>query len=86
LYAHKSALQSTIVDFLLFWAYISGMDTPSSLGRPIKGGESRSARMSMRAEPAAKERYERAAAKAGMSLTDWVKTQLDKAAHRALGD
>ena len=53
---------------------------------PPKGDETRTARIQMRAEPSAKDRYERAAAKAGLSLTDWAKLQLDKAARKALGD
>lgn len=62
------------------------MDTESTMGRPPKGGETRTARINMRAEPSAKERYARAAELAGLSLTDWAKLQLDKAARKALGD
>ena len=56
------------------------------MGRPPKGDKSRSARINMRAEQTAKQRYERAAGLAGLTLTDWAKEQLDEAARRALGD
>jgi len=61
------------------------METEAKRGRPTKGDSSRSARINMRAEPSEKERYERAAAKAGLSLTDWMKARLDRAAKRELG-
>ena len=62
------------------------METKPTRGRPPKGGETRTARIGIRAEPSDKERYARAAAKAEMSLTDWMKARLDKAARRELGD
>ena len=55
-------------------------------GRPPKGQVTRTARINMRAEPSEKERYERAARKAGLSLTDWMKERLGRAAKRELGD
>jgi len=63
------------------------MDEQSaSRGRPLKGAASRTGRIGMRIEPSDKERYERAAAQAEMSLTDWIKARLDKAARRELGE
>ncbi|MCC7423512.1 MAG: hypothetical protein IT428_24820 [Planctomycetaceae bacterium] len=56
------------------------------MGRPPKGEEKRTARIGLRAEPSDKDRYERAAAKAGMTLSDWIKARLDRAAHRELGE
>jgi uncharacterized protein (DUF1778 family) len=62
------------------------MDQKAKMGRPPKGDECRSARIGLRAEPSEKERYERAADKAGLSLTEWMKARLDRAAKRELGD
>jgi uncharacterized protein (DUF1778 family) len=56
------------------------------MGRPPKGDVPRTARINLRAEPAEKERYERAAERAGLSLTDWMKERLERAARRELGD
>ena len=56
------------------------------MGRPPKGDELRSARINLRAEPSDKERYERAAQKADQTLSDWIKTRLDRAAKRELGE
>jgi hypothetical protein len=87
MYAQKGHLDQTIpVDFQRFWAYICGMDAKRPIGRPPKGDDLRTARISMRAEPAEKERYERAANKAGLSLTEWAKERLDRAASRELRD
>jgi uncharacterized protein (DUF1778 family) len=55
------------------------------MGRPPKGDVPRTARINMRAEPDEKERYERAAKLAGLSLTDWIKARLERAAKRELG-
>jgi uncharacterized protein (DUF1778 family) len=62
------------------------MEDKPKRGRPPKGAASRSARIDIRAEPSEKERYERAAGKAGLSLTDWMKERLGRAAKRELGD
>jgi predicted HicB family RNase H-like nuclease len=62
------------------------MDQTNKIGRPPKGGERRSARIGLRAEPSDKERYELAAEKAGLTLSDWIKARLDRAAKRELGD
>lgn len=62
------------------------MEPEATMGRPIKGGEARTARIGLRSEPADKERYERAAKKAGLTLSDWIKARLDRAAKRELGD
>ena len=62
------------------------METHSKAGRPPKGDETRSARINLRAEPSDKERYERAAATAGMTLTDWIKSRLDRATKREIGE
>ena len=80
-------MQEIIVDFQEFREYIFGMEKKTATrGRPPKGDESRSARINMRAEPTEKELYERAAAQAGLSLTDWMKGRLVRAARRELGD
>lgn len=55
-------------------------------GRPPKGGEAQTARIYMRAEPGEKDRYERAAEKAGVTLTEWVKDRLNRAARREIGE
>lgn len=62
------------------------MAPDQKMGRPPKGDERRSARIGIRAEPSDKERYERAAEKAGLTLSDWIKARLDRAARRELGD
>jgi predicted HicB family RNase H-like nuclease len=62
------------------------MNQKATMGRPPKGDERRSARIGLRAVPSDKERYERAASKAGITLSDWIKTRLDRAAKRELGD
>jgi predicted HicB family RNase H-like nuclease len=61
------------------------MEDKPKRGRPPKGQASRSARIDIRAEPSEKERYEQAAAKARLSLTEWMKARLDRAAKRELG-
>lgn len=61
------------------------METKRTRGRPPKGEEPRSERINMRTEPAEKERYEKAAERAGLSLTDWMKDRLERAAKRELG-
>ena len=61
------------------------MDKEARMGRPPKGDERPSARIGLRGEPSDKDRYERAARKAGLSLTDWMKARLDRAARRELG-
>jgi predicted HicB family RNase H-like nuclease len=60
------------------------METERKMGRPPKGGQLRSSRIALRAEPTDKERYERAAEQAGMTLSDWIKSRLDRAAKREL--
>jgi uncharacterized protein (DUF1778 family) len=62
------------------------MDAKRPLGRPLKGETQKTARINLRAEPDDKARYEKAAAKAGLSLTDWIKSRLDRAASRELRD
>ncbi|TXT21072.1 MAG: hypothetical protein FD138_4108 [Planctomycetota bacterium] len=62
------------------------METKPTRGRPPKGGETRTARIGIRAEPSDKERYARAAEIAKLSLSDWMKARLDRAARRELGD
>jgi predicted HicB family RNase H-like nuclease len=61
------------------------MEPKQKRGRPLKGRTPRTARLNLRAEPSDKERYERAASRAGLSLPDWVKERLDRAAKRELG-
>ena len=39
----------------------------------------------MRAEPSEKERYEQAAERAGLALTEWMAERLNRAAKRELG-
>lgn len=86
LYKRNSAGQVTILDLYGFCSYIYSMETKPMRGRPPKGGETRTARIGIRAQPSDKERYARAAALAEMSLADWMKARLDKAARRELGD
>jgi hypothetical protein len=87
MYAQKARLDQRIpVAFRIFWAYICGMDAKRPIGRPPKGDDLRTARISMRAEPAEKARYELAAKRAGLSLTEWAKERLDRAATRELRD
>jgi hypothetical protein len=87
MYAQKAALdQRNRVDFQIFCAYISVMDAKRPLGRPPKGDTLRTDRINLRAEPGDKARYEKAASKADLSLTDWIKNRLDRAAKRELGD
>ncbi len=62
------------------------METKRAPGRPPKGGESQTARIHLRAEPSEKNRYERAASKAGVSLADWIKARLNRAAKREVGE
>lgn len=69
-----------------FCWYISGMEPEPKMGRPIKGDEQRSARIGIRAEPDDKNRYQRAAKLAEQTLSDWIKTRLDRAAKRELGE
>ena len=54
-------------------------------GRPPKGQVTRTARINMRAEPSEKERYELAAERAGLALTEWMAERLNRAAKRELG-
>jgi len=61
------------------------MEPERKQGRPPKGDELRSSRLSVRAEPSDKVRYESAADKAGLTLSDWIKSRLDRAAKRELG-
>jgi hypothetical protein len=87
MYAQKTRLDQRIpVDFQSFCEYISDMDAKRPMGRPLKGDANRSSRINMRAEPGDKTRYEKAAAKADLSLTDWIKSRLDRAASRELHD
>lgn len=60
------------------------MDTKRDRGRPLKGDEGRTARVGIRAEPTDKEKWEHAAEKAGLTLSDWIKTRLDRAADKEL--
>jgi predicted HicB family RNase H-like nuclease len=86
LYAHNSALQGEIVDILENCAYIFGMEKKRTRGRPPKGSESQTARIYLRAEPVEKERFERAANAADVSLGEWMKDRLNRAAKRELSD
>jgi hypothetical protein len=87
MYAQKASADQRIpVDFQRFCAYISRMDAKRPMGRPLKGDTQRTARINLRAEPDDKARYEKAAAKADLSLTDWIKSRLDRAAKREIGD
>ena len=86
LYQRNTVVQVTILDFGGYCSYISRMETKPTLGRPPKGGETRTARIGIRAQPSDKERYARAAEIAGMTLSDWMKARLDRAARRELGD
>jgi predicted HicB family RNase H-like nuclease len=62
------------------------MEIKNKGGRPPKGQMTRTARINLRAEPGDKTRYEKAAAKADLSLSDWIKNRLDRAASRELRD
>jgi predicted HicB family RNase H-like nuclease len=62
------------------------MEPERKMGRPPKGDERRTARIGIRTEPTDKGRYERAAEKAELSLSDWIKSRLDRAAKRELGE
>lgn len=62
------------------------METKRPPGRPPKGGEPQTARIHLRAQPSEKDRYERAAEKAGLPLADWIKERLNRAAKREIGD
>lgn len=55
-------------------------------GRPPKGDESQTERIHLRAQPAEKDRYQAAAGLAKVSLADWIKDRLNRAAKRELGD
>lgn len=61
------------------------MNEQRTRGRPPKGEEAQTARIYMRAAPAEKSRYELAAEKAGLSLTEWIKDRLDRAVKREIG-
>lgn len=84
LYTQNKWVQVRRVAFLGFRVYISGMEPERKQGRPPKGAELRSSRISVRAEPSDKERYESAADKARLTLSDWIKSRLDRAAKREL--
>lgn len=62
------------------------MDEKRPRGRPPKGDNTQTERIGIRAEPDEKNRFERAARKAGVSLTEWMKDRLSRAAKRELGD
>jgi uncharacterized protein (DUF1778 family) len=55
-------------------------------GRPPKGERTQTDRINLRADPEEKARFETAARKAGLSLTDWMKDRLRRAVRRELGD
>lgn len=61
-------------------------DEPPTRGRPPIGEAPKTGRIGIRVEPSDKERYERAAAKSDLSLTEWIKARLDRAAKREIGD
>lgn len=71
---------------LIFWKIvrtISGMETQRGPGRPpTSPAGTKAARIEVRAAPAEKEAFEQAAAKAGLSLSDWMREALLKAAKR----
>lgn len=62
------------------------MENKRARGRPPKGEATQASRIYLRAQEAEKERYEKAAQKSGVPLTDWVKDRLNRAAKRELGD
>jgi uncharacterized protein (DUF1778 family) len=62
------------------------MTDKQSMGRPPKGKVPRTARINMRAEPAEKALYERAAKRAGLPVTEWMAERLNRAAKRELGE
>jgi uncharacterized protein (DUF1778 family) len=62
------------------------MDQKRTRGRPPKGAGTQTERINLRAEPDDKSRFERAARKAGVSLTEWVRDRISRAAKRELGD
>jgi len=62
------------------------MDEKRPRGRPPKGDGTQTDRINLRAEPEEKARFETAARKAGLSLTDWVKDRLRRAVKRELGE
>jgi uncharacterized protein (DUF1778 family) len=61
------------------------MDDKRPRGRPPKGDGTQTERIGIRTEPDEKHRFERAARKAGVSLTEWMKDRLSRAAKRELG-
>ena len=62
------------------------MGKAKPFGRPPKGERTQTDRINLRAESQEKARFETAARKAGLSLTDWMKDRLRRAAKRELGD
>jgi len=57
------------------------MDTKRPRGRPpVEGGAE--THIQFRVEPDRKERYERAAKRAGKALSAWIKSVLDRASRR----
>ena len=62
------------------------MEQKRRRGRPPKGDVSQTERIGIRAEPDEKNRFERAARKAGVSLTEWMKDRLSRSARRELGE
>jgi predicted HicB family RNase H-like nuclease len=53
-------------------------------GRPPKGDRTQAARLYLRADDDEKARYDEAAVKAGLSLSEWIRDRLNRAARREL--
>jgi hypothetical protein len=82
LYARNSAMQVKSVDFSDFCAYCFGME--KKRGRPPKGDKTQESRIYLRAIDAEKAMMESAAHRAGLTLSDWIRDRLAKAAHREM--
>ncbi len=80
------ACKGILVDFRKNVRTFSVMDEKRARGRPPKGEGSQTARIYLRAEPTEKERYEKAAHKAGVSLAEWMKQRLNRAAAREIAE
>jgi len=72
------------VDFLLKCAHNIRMEDKREPGRPPVGEKAQNARLYVRAVDSEKELLEDAARQAGMTLSDWIRDRLTKAARREL--
>lgn len=54
------------------------------MGRPIKGGAPKAARLELRVELEEKRAYDKAAATFGLERSDWIRETLNSAAEAAL--